>query len=290
LAQASCARLLVRLPEKPSMRPSFQNLAFALFLAGPLLAGPAASAETWKLGGTGGAMPMAEHEAAEFAVATGIKIEMIPGLGSKGAIHAVADGVLDLAISARPLNADESSLGLSLVPIARTALVFVTSHPKPNSVNSADLPAIFSSVNPKWADGSPLHVILRTKFDADTVIIEGLFPGLHEAIEAARLRPEVPVAPTDQDNAELAESIEGSFVQAGFSQIITEKRRLQFVAIDGVEPTAESFETGKYPYEKQFYLVFSAKAKAGAGRLLDFLHSAKGQSILRETGNLPVAE
>ena len=115
------------------MRPSFQNLAFALFLAGPLLAGAAASAETWKLGGTGGAMAMAEHEAAEFAVATGIKIEVIPGLGSKGAIRAVADGVLDLALTARQLNADELPLGLTAVPIARTALVFVSSHPKPNS-------------------------------------------------------------------------------------------------------------------------------------------------------------
>ncbi len=45
---------------------SFSNLAFAVCLTGPLLAGHAAPAETLKLAGTGGAMPMAEQVAAGF--------------------------------------------------------------------------------------------------------------------------------------------------------------------------------------------------------------------------------
>jgi phosphate transport system substrate-binding protein len=267
---------------------SFANLAFAVFLAGPLLAGDGASAETLRLAGTGGAMPMAERVAAGFVVSTGIGIEVIPGLGSKGAIAAAADGVIDLAVSARSLTPEEAARGLTAIPFARTALVFITSHAKPNSLKSTELVGIFGSTNPKWADGSSLNIILRTKFDGDTLILEELFPGIQDAIEAARTRPEIPVAPTDQDNATLAEHIPGSFVQAGFSQIVTEKRNLRFVPIDGVEPTPENFETGKYPYEKIFYLVYPAKGKAAAERLLDFLRSAKGQDILRETGNLPV--
>ncbi len=272
------------------MHASLSKLAFAVCLAGPFLAGHGASAETLKLAGTGGAMPMAEHVAAEFAVSTGIKIKVIPGLGSKGAIAATADGVIDLAISARPLNAEEATLGLTTSPFARTALVFITSKDKPNSLKSTELVELFKLANPKWADGSPINIILRTRFDGDTLILEELFPGIQDAIEAARTRPEIPTAPTDQDNAELAERLKGSFVQAGFSQIITEKRDLRFVPIDGVEPTLENFESGKYPYEKIFYLVYSASGKAAAERLLDFLRSAKGQDILRETGSLPVAD
>ena len=272
------------------MHASYSKLAIAVSFAGVLLAGPAASAETLKIAGTGGAMPMAERAAADFAGSTGVKIEVIPGLGSKGAIKAVADGAIDLAFSARLLNPDEAALGLTIVPIARTALVFVTSQAKPNSLKSTELPEIFRSMSPKWADGSPIHLILRPKIDADTLLIEKFFPGMHEAIEAARLRPEIPVTATDQDNAELAEGLEGSFVQAGFSQIISEKRRLRFVAIDNVEPTAENFETGKYPYEKVFYLVYSAKGKVPAEGLLDFLRSAKGREALRQTGSLTVAD
>lgn len=233
---------------------------------------------------------MAAQVAAEFVVSTGINIEVIPGLGSKGAVSAAGDGVIDLAISTRLLTPEEAALGLTAIPFARTALVFITSHAKPNSLKSSDLAGIFGSTNPKWADGSPIQIILRTRFDGDAAILEQLFAGMHDAMEAARLRPEIPVAPTDQDNAALAEKLPGSFVQAGFSQIVTEKRNLRFVPINGVEPTLENFETHKYPYEKIFYLVYSASRKAAAERLLDFLRSAKGQDILRQTGNLPVAE
>ncbi len=96
----------------------------------------------------GGSIPMAEHVAAEFAVSTGIKIKVIPGLGSKGAIAATIDGVIDLAISARPLNAEEATLGLTASPFARTALVFITSKDKPNSLKSTELVELFKLANP----------------------------------------------------------------------------------------------------------------------------------------------
>ena len=268
----------------------FANFAFAVFFVGPLLAGDGAAAETLRLAGTGGAMPMAERVATGFVVATGIKIEVIPGLGSKGAIAAAADGAIDLAISTRLLTPAEAARDMTAIPFARTALVFITSHPKPNSVNSTALVGIFSSISPKWSDGSPMQIILRTRFDGDSLILDGLFPGMEEAMEAARLRPEIPVAPTDQDNAALAEALPGSFVQAGFSQIVTENRNLRFVPIDGVEPTLENFEAGSYPYEKVFYLVYSANEEAAARRLLAFLRTATGQDILRTTGNVPVVE
>lgn len=272
------------------MHGSFSNVVFAVSLAGALLAGHGAAAETLRLAGTGGAMAMVEQVAAGFAAATGVKLEVVPGLGSKGGIRAAADGAVDLAVSARPLDPAEAALGLTAIPMARTALVFVTSHRKPNSLKSTELTAIFKATNPKWADGSQMKLILRTRFDGDTILLEKNFAGMREAIEAARLRPEFPVAPTDQDSATLAERLPGSFVQAGLSQIVTEKRDLRFVPIDGVEPSLENLESGKYPYEKDFYIVFSAKMKATAERLLEFVRSAKGRSILRETGNLPVAE
>jgi phosphate transport system substrate-binding protein len=264
---------------------------FAAVLGGVLLlTGNGASAETLRLAGTGGAMAMVDRIAAEFDVATGIKIQIIPGLGSKGAISAAADGAVDLVVSARLPNPDEAGLGLTASPIARTALVLVTSHRKPNSLNSTELPGIYSAANPKWADGSPVHIILRTRFDGDSIILAQRFRGMSEAMEVARQRQEIPVAATDQDSADLAEHLAGSFVQAGLSQIKTEKRDLRFVPIDGVEPTLENFESGKYPYEKIFYLLYRTNMRATAERLVDFIRSAKGRSILRETGNLPAGE
>jgi phosphate transport system substrate-binding protein len=272
------------------MRTSVLPLAIAALLAFSLSNTPAISADTLRLAGTGGAMPMAQHMAAQYLAASGTTIEVIPGLGSGGAIRAAADGAIDLAISGRQLTPKEVALGLTAVPIARTAFVFVTSRTEPTALRSADLVGIFTSPDPKWADGSTIEVILRTPQDGDTLILESLFAGMHAAIETARLRPEIPVAATDQDSAALAEQLDGSFVQAGYSQIVTEKRHLRFIAIDGVEPTPENFEAGKYPYEKVFYLVYAAKDEAAAQRLLDFLRSAGGVEGLRATGNLPVVQ
>jgi phosphate transport system substrate-binding protein len=272
------------------MRLTSSKSAVAALFAVLLAAGQAGGAETLRVAGTGGAIGMMRQVAAAYADAAGIQLELIPGLGSKGAIRATADGALDLAVSARLLEPAEVALGLTAVPFARTALVFVTSNRKPNSLNTNEIVEIFKSTNPKWADGSPINLILRTRFDGDTLILEQRFVGMREAIEEARKRTEIPIAATDQDSADLAENVPGSFVQAGLSQIETEKRNLRFVPIEGVEPSLATLESGKYPYEKMFYLVFSAKTKAAAERLLDFLKSAKGQAILRETGNLPVTE
>lgn len=272
------------------MRASFSKLAVAAFLAGPLLAGNAALAETLRLAGTGGAMAMVQQIAAGFAEDTGVKIKVVPGLGSKGGIRATADGAIDLAVSARQLEPDETSLGLTTMPMARTALVFVTSHRSPNSVNSAELTEIFKATNPKWADGSPMNLILRARFDGDSMLLKLRFTGMEEALDAARQRPELPITATDQDNATLAERLPGSFVQAGLSQIVTEKRNLRFVPIDGVEPSLETLESGEYSHKKDFHIVFSAKTKAVAERLLEFTRSEKGRRILRQTGNLPLAE
>mgnify|MGYP002336183659 CR=1 FL=1 len=76
-------------------------------------AGQASAAETLRLAGTGGAMAMAEQIAAEFAVSTGIKIQVVPGLGSKGGISAAADGAVDLGVEPTLENFESSSLGIT---------------------------------------------------------------------------------------------------------------------------------------------------------------------------------
>jgi phosphate transport system substrate-binding protein len=69
-----------------------------------------------------------------------------------------------------------------------------------------------------------------------------------------------------------------------------ERNKLSLVPLDGVEPTVENLENGKYPYEKPFFLVFPAKRSPHAERLLEFLQSPEGMKLLRSTGNLPVGK
>lgn len=252
-------------------------------------AGSASSAEILRVGGTGGALGMMTQVAAAFEATSGIKLEILASLGSNGALRAVGDGAIEVALSARKLTPAETKPGLVVVPFARTALVFVTSHPKPNGWKSDELAGIFGSKIRNWNDGTPLNIILRTKVDSDTAIIGEIFPGVRDALEQTRKRPDVPIASTDQDSAELAENLTGSFVQAGLSQIVSERRRLRLVAINGVNPSLANLESGAYPYEKLFYLVFR-KGNQNVEALVKFMASEQAREILRETGNLPVSE
>lgn len=270
----------------------FRSVSVVL-LAAALLGAPSlsdtAAAQTLRLGGTGGGMGMAQRIADAYA-ASGPRIEIIPGLGSSGAINAVADGVIELAIASRQLKPKEVERGLTAVFFARTPIVWVTSHPAPPALGSADIPGIFKAVAPKWADGSPIHIVLRVASETDVSVVEGYFPGLAEAFAAARQRPEIPVTATDQDNVAVAEQLPGSFVHAGLSQIVTENRDLRVVPLDGVEPTPENLESGAYPFEKPFYLVYAPGTADAAGRLLEFLRSEQGRTLLRDAGSLPVGE
>jgi phosphate transport system substrate-binding protein len=88
---------------------------------------------------------MLQRVGADFTGATGIAVDVVPSLGSSGAIHALADGKLDLAVSARPLKPNEAAEGLKQVLVLRTLCVLATSHRRPNGIKAAALPQIFSA-------------------------------------------------------------------------------------------------------------------------------------------------
>lgn len=255
----------------------------ALFVLG---ASSAAFAETMRVGGVGAAMGMLPHLFAAFDRSEAVKLVVIPSLGTSGGLRALSEGVLDMAMSGRALTPAELAQGLTPSVEVRTPYLLVTSHPSPNGMASANFAAIYQSAKPTWDDGSPIRVILRPKSDSDTAVLGGLFPGMAEAIEAARKRPDLSIAATDQDNADLAERVPGSLTGSTLTQIKSEQRKLRAVAIDGVKPSLENLQSGTYPFAKTLAFVLSAKKSPAAERFIAFLRSPAGQAALLETGNI----
>jgi phosphate transport system substrate-binding protein len=247
----------------------------------------AVAGEILRMGGTGAATALLPQLFAAFDRTEQVTLQVIPGLGSGGALLAISDGALDVAVSGRPLSKEEIAKGLTQPVAFRTPFAFVTSHPKPNGLKSTEIATVFGATKATWADGTPIRTILRPKSDADIPLLAGFFPGIDAAIDRARSRTEVPVAATDQDNARLAEQIPGSLAGATVSQIKTEKRDLRLVAIDGVEPTLANYERGAYPYGKTIHFVLSGKKNPTAERFIAFLRSPAGIAALRDTGSLP---
>lgn len=74
----------------------------------------------------------------------------------------------------------------------------------------SEVAALFADPDARWSDGVPLRIVLRSRDDSDNVALTDNFPDMAAALQAARRRPDVPAAATDQDNAELAQKINGS--------------------------------------------------------------------------------
>jgi phosphate transport system substrate-binding protein len=249
-----------------------------------------ASADALRMGGTGAATAFLPELFAAVEQRQAITLMLVPSLGSGGGLRALQDGVLDVAVSGRPLTAAEIKSGLTQVATIRTPFVLVTSLARPNGFKSTEIADIFQSERASWADGTPLRIILRPKSDSDTPVLGGMFPGMAAAIEQARRRPDIPTAATDQDNADLAERIAGSLAGSSFTQIKMEQRNLRFVAIDGVGPSLANLQNGTYPFGKPLFFVAAARTTAATDRFIAFLRSPAGAAALHATGNLPTVD
>lgn len=246
-----------------------------------LLPASAVVAGEIKAGGTGSATALLRVLGDAFAGDRQAGIEIVPSLGSSGGLRAVADGVLDLAVSARPLKPEEEAKGLRVVLTARTPLLFATSRANPDALSSSEIAAAYAAGTVTWKDGTPIKVILRPRAESDTALVAGLFPLLGPAVETARRRPEVPIAATDQDNAAMAEEIPGSLIAISMAQLALEKRSLRPLIVDGLAPTFASFQSGAYPHAKVLRFVVRGQPIPAVAAFIDFLRSPEGVVALR---------
>ena len=82
---------------------------------------------------------------------------------------------------------------------------------------------------------------------------------------------EIPRAYTDQQNLDLAESMNGSLAVTALSTIITEQRHLLLLPLEGVTPTLENLAQGRYPLSKRLYLVMPQRPKPLAEAFILFI-------------------
>lgn len=272
------------------MRALYSCRVVGMCLAGWLLAATAVQAQALRMGGTGSALGLLQQVGAEFTNAAETNIEVVRALGSTGAIRALADGKLDIAVSARPLKADEAAAGLKQVAVLKTAFVFATSHRNPNGLKSGELARIYAGGNGVWSDGTPIRPILRPRSEADNALLGAMFSGMDAAIEATRRRPDVPTAATDQDNVDMGERVTGSLIATTAAQFATEHPNLRVVPLDDVAPSFANFESGAYPFAKKFYFLVRANGRPEARRFVDFLRSPQGVKALRAAETLPGVE
>lgn len=246
-----------------------------------------AHAEEIRIGGTGSALGTMRLLAAAYTRShPEVGITVLPSVGSRGGIKAAVSGALQLGLSARPLTEDEIKAGAVGVEYGRTPLVFAADpRTRTSGLAMQDLVDIYSGRMERWPDGTRIRLVLRPMQDTDNEAIASLSPAMREAVRAAQQRTGMYIAVSDQDAADSIEKIPGALGPSSLAQILSEKRKVKVLALNGVAPDANSIADGTYPLYKRMLLVTGPKASPAAQAFVAFVRSEAGREILRQTGH-----
>lgn len=266
------------------------SLAFLLAGAAPQAADVADVKSAIKIGGTGCSLGSLKLLGEAFEKSRpGVKVVLVPGLGTTGGIKAAAQGVVDIGVGSRPMKDEERKFGLRMREYAKTPLVFVTrKDTRKSGLSSDELARILKGEMTSWPDGQRIRLILRPPTDSETDVVKTLSPSVSSAMDAALSRQGIRHALTTQECVELIGNSPGAFGFSTLTMIITEKRDFNILPLNGVTPSVETVTDGSYPLSHLLYLVIKPESPEHVKAFVDFVLSPAGGSILKESGNLPL--
>jgi len=247
-------------------------------------------ADSIRISGTGGAMETVRILAEGFRKTNpDVQIVFPPVMGSSGSIRATIAGRLDIGLSARPLMDEESVSGVVETPYARTPFVFgVNRSVKRTGLTRAAVAAIYAGKQGRWQDGSRIRLVLRPPNDSDIFVLKNISPEMKAAVEVALHRDGMLVAQTDLDAADAIERVPGAFGGITLAMIVSEKRNIRVLALNGIVPGLRTLADGKYPCSKTFFMVTKKDPSAEVRRFIDFVRSPAGTAILVKNGQSAV--
>jgi phosphate transport system substrate-binding protein len=261
-------------------------------LAVLLVSGPrCAVAETIRISGTGGAMETMRILGEAFRKTNPwIRTEISPGMGSSGSVKAVLAGRLDIGLSAKTLSGEECARGVVETKYARTPFVFAVNRTlKMTGLTLAGVAAIYAGKR-DWEDGKRIRLVLRPEEDSDMPILKSMSPAMRAAVDIAMRREGMIMATTDHDAADAIETVPGAFGGTTLSLVLSEKRALRILSLDGITPSVRSMADRSYPYRKTFYIVTRKNPSAAVLRFIGFVRSPAGSAILAKNGQATVPQ
>lgn len=250
--------------------------------------GVAHAADPVVLGGAGSTLGVMRLLAEAHAKQeTGFQLKVLPSVGSGGAIKGVVARSIEVGSVARAPKPDETAKGLTAVLLARTPVVLVTNRLSEKETSTPALVATYGASAPRWPDGQPVRLVLRSATETDTVLLGGLSPDLKNALDQALAKEGMLMAATDQDAATALEKQPGSLGSATLGLIRTEKRALQPLTLNGVPPEVKGQANPQYPLFKPLYVVHRTDARPEVMRFVRFVQSAQARAILQVHGYVP---
>lgn len=196
---------------------------------------------------------------------------------TRGAYKGIVDGDVDIIFCARPNDEQiqyglDNGVELELTPIGREAFVFLVNSKNPvNNLSMEQLKGIYTGKITNWKDvggvNRPINVVQRNKGSGSQTALEKL---IGEDIKSNFFGP-------------LGASIGFSF--RFYVEELTEHGHIKMLSLNEVYPNRENVQNNSYPIVSNFFAVTrKGESNPNVQKVLDFVLSPIGQSIINETG------
>ncbi|UTV30088.1 phosphate ABC transporter substrate-binding protein [Photobacterium atrarenae] len=217
----------------------------------------------------------------------------VQGVGSSAGIAAVKKDAADIGMSSRYLKAAEINPDVTTVTIAHDGIALVVNKNNPvQNLTREQVSQIYHGEITNWNQvGGPdlqMAVVSRESASGSRFSFED-FMGLTQQIAGqtvSDINPQVLVVNTNG----MVKSLVSRNVHAiGYMSLGSIDDSVKPLAFDGVTPTLENLESGKYKISRPFMMLYKAqKIKPAAKDFINFVTSDKGQTVIDQRGYIAV--
>lgn len=244
-----------------------------------------------RMAGSGSNLPLTRALADAFlAKRPWLRVRVHDSIGSGGGVRATHDRAVELGLISRPLKPDEQSLGLTVIPYARVAVVLAANQTVPvRKVSRDELLALYDGRQQFWSDGSEVVVYLREPGDSGHLAAREAIPGFAEVDQRALDARRWSVLFNDRAMQEALLSTPGAvgLLDQGLATI--QDLPLSLLEYDGNRPSEENVRNGSYPIIKELAFVIPTDDHDPlAHEFIAFVFSPEGQKVIREGGYVPL--
>lgn len=216
---------------------------------------------------------------------TGTLIELEGGGATRG-IRDVSAGAADLGGSCRHRILAHEESNTKLIPVGWDAIVVITHPSNPvKNISSEQLKAVMSGQMTNWSElggpDAPIKLAVREGKISGVGLMarELLFfdPEYEFSANAKQLRSSGPVE-------QFVESDPMAIALTGISS--GRKRDVNFLSLNGVEPTYENLAEGGYVLYRPLYLVIAKEPSAAVREFVAFASGPEGQQVIKSQGTV----
>jgi len=271
------------------MEKIFRFLVFGL-AAVLLLDGPVLAAGSVVIKGSTTVLPVAQAAAEAYMKRNpGVNISLSGG-GSGDGVKALIDRSTDIANSSRDLKPEEIRLARSrgVNPVAHRVaidaivpIVHLTNPVKDLSVEQLSL--IYQGKITNWKE-------VGWNDKKIVVISRDTSSGTYETWEQKVLhRAKVtPRAQLQASNGAIVQAVSKNRYALGYIGIGYLNRSVKAVRVNGVQASAETALSGKYPIARPLFMFTDGQPKGHAAGFIKFLLGSDGQRMVKKEGFVPL--